>query len=1236
MIKNNILLTLVSLLLLSACATYTNRYRDDVDQEVYPEEKEIERTFYLIGDAGNAELGQSTEGLLIFKKILEQANDPNSFAIFLGDNIYPVGMPPENSTERALAEHRIDAQVETFENFKGTPIIIPGNHDWYNDGLNGLSREEEYIKEITGKDDIFLPRDGCPLVSYDVSDEVHLILIDTQWYLEDWNKNPKINDKCDNIKDREKFFIEFQNELKKNQQKTVIIAMHHPMFTNGVHGGKFALDKHLYPSQQKLPLPILASLVTQVRTQGGVSKQDRFNEKYNELMKRLRLLAQDVKKSVFVSGHEHGLQYIEHEEVRQIVSGSGSKSSYAFLGNDGLFSSDYEGFARLDIFKDGSSFVRYYGADQETGELDLFFQKQVYAPDKLLEYSNLTTEYDTTVQASVYTIEETERSDLFENVWGEQYRDVYGKKVTVPVAILDTLYGGLKVIRPGGGNQTTSLRLEDKDGREYNMRSLRKSGVQFLQNTVLKQNEDMEEDLENSLPRSLIQDFYTAAHPYGAFAIPTLSKAARVLSATPELFYVPKQPALGIYNADYGDELYMIVERPAEEFDGAAFNYPDDIESTDDILDKIRSDEENVVDEVTYIRARMFDMLIGDWDRDNDQWRWAEYKDQNGKDVFVPIPRDRDQVFTNFDGTILNIAQTLFGAAKQFQAYDKNLKDIKWFNKEGIKLDRALAQQSGSEVWLEQARFLQNQITDAVIEEAFNQLPEEVQGGESISSIKENLKGRRDNIVEIAETYYEYLAELQMVTGTDKDDYFEITRGNNQTTVKAWRIKGGEKADLLINRTYYSDETNQLWIYGLDDDDVFEVNGTGNNPIFIRIIGGQNNDVYRIYNGREIKVYDHETLPNTIESRGGANFRLTDVYDYNTYDYKKDILRYNVITPAIGYNPDNGLTLGLSDSYTVNGFKQNPYSQQHRFKANYFFATHGLDLNYEGEFAGILNDWNLVLHGRYATPNYTRNFFGFGNESVNPDEQQGYDYNRVRMSVAEVSGGLLRNSDYGSTFSVKALLQSFALQENALRFIEQANVIELEEAKYFASLDATYEYHSKDNSLAPTRGMDFILNGGFTNSLTNTGNRFLYLNPSLGFYNALSANRKLVLKTTARAQFRFGDNYEFYQGASLGENNNLRGYRFDRYIGGEAFTTSADLRYGFDTFKTGLIPLQIGIFTGYDVGRVWYDGDAKSEKWHDSYGLGFWVNSTDALSGTFNMFRGSEGFRVSFGFGFNF
>ncbi|WGK64744.1 phosphoesterase [Croceiramulus getboli] len=951
-------------------------------------------------------------------------------------------------------------------------------------------------------------------------------------------------------------------------------------------------------------------------------------------MKRIEVIIEDKHRLVLASGHEHSLQYSEEEEIKQIVSGSGSKASYVTLGSKGLFGYTGQGFAVYDVFEDGSSWVRFYGSDGSNNP-KLLYEKEVYPPIVPYDVSGLTRDFPPTTEAAIYSEEETDRSGFFKTVWGEHYRDVYSTKIKAPNVLLDTLYGGVTIERPGGGHQTRSLRLVAKEtGKEYNMRALRKSAIQFIESVILKNNDNADE-LEESLPEELVQDFYTAAHPYGAFAIPKLSDAVGVLNTTPELYYVPKQPALGKYNDDYGDALYMIVERPAEEYEGKIFSYPDDIESTDDILDKLRSNEENIIDERAYVRARMFDMLLGDWDRHSDQWRWAEFKDQNGKDVFVPIPRDRDQVFSNFDGTLLDVARSLFGAARQFQVYDKELNDVKWFNLAGAKLDRALAQESTREVWIAQAQHIQKALTDEIIEEAFQDMPEEVRNDETVEEIKTKMRGRRDNLVDIAERYYDYLAQLQTVTGTDDDDFFEIERQDNATRVRVWRIIDGEKGELIHERTYLSEETKELWIYGLDDDDVFVARGKGNNPIFTRIIGGQNNDIYRIEDGRRIKVYDHESLPNTIESRGGANFRLTDIYNANTYTYQKEILSSNVLLPAIGFNPDDGVSLGLSNVYTINGFIRNPFTQRHTISAGYFFATEGLNFQYKGEFAAIMNDWNLKITGRYTTPNFAQNFFGFGNETVNPEDELGMDYNRVRISRIEGGAALVKNSDYGSIFEFGALFQSLEVEESENRIVDDLDFVPVEERIPFGTVHASYNYESYDDPLNASRGMIFDVQTGYTVNLDDTDRSFGFINPHLGFVNALSGDRKLTLKTDVRAQFRIGDDFEFYQSASLGQRTGLRGFRFNRFQGETAFSGSGDVRYAFESFSTGLIPLQIGIFGGYDIGRVWLDGE-DSKIWHDSYGVGFWVNSADALSGTFNFFNSDEGLRVSFGFGFQF
>ena len=50
-------------------------------------------------------------------------------------------------------------------------------------------------------------------------------------------------------------------------------------------------------------------------------------------------------------------------------------------------------------------------------------------------------------------------------------------------------------------------------------------------------------------------------------------------------------------------------------------------------------------DQDQVLRSRLFDIWIGDWDRHDDQWRWASFKDKNGFTYYQPIPRDRDQIF---------------------------------------------------------------------------------------------------------------------------------------------------------------------------------------------------------------------------------------------------------------------------------------------------------------------------------------------------------------------------------------------------------------------------------------------------------------------------------------------------------------------------------------------------------------------------------------------------------------
>jgi hypothetical protein len=61
--------------------------------------------------------------------------------------------------------------------------------------------------------------------------------------------------------------------------------------------------------------------------------------------------------------------------------------------------------------------------------------------------------------------------------------------------------------------------------------------------------------------------------------------------------------------------------------------------------------------------------------------------------------------------------------------------------------------------------------------------------------------------------------------------------------------------------------------------------------------------------------------------------------------------------------------------------------------------------------------------------------------------------------------------------------------------------------------------------------------------------------------------------------------------------------------------------------------LGIHLFGGYDIGRVWLDGE-DSGVWHDSVGGGLLVSALDSLSAKFNLFKSDDGWRFTFGLRF--
>lgn len=1217
-----LLYIVLTLFAVQSCATYQPHYSTDYREQPFPSNKKKVHTFYLLGDAG---LGLVQDTVHQTNSLVEHLNSASaeSTLIFLGDNIYPSGMPKKEHKTRPEAERNIQNQIDLTTNFKGKTLFIPGNHDWYSNGVVGLKREQDFVESQLGKNS-FLPKNGCPIDKVKISEDVVLLTIDSQWYIANWDREPTINDNCA-IKTRGDFLDEFRDEIKKARGKTTIVAVHHPVFTNGSHGGQFSLKSHL------LPAPILGSLKNLLRTTTGIANSDIQNKFYNELSRYLVAAAQQNDKVIFVSGHDHNLQYIINDHLPQIISGSGSKLNPTRNVKGGKFSYAVNGYAILDVFEDGSSFLRFLDSNTSA----IVYQHQVLAPDPSAGNFTFKTNFPSTLQSSVYPKEATEKSPFYEFLWGKRYRDTYGLPVTAETADLETLFGGVTPVRKGGGNQSKSLRLETKEGRQYVMRAVKKNASQYLQSLLFK-DQYIEPEFKNTATERLVMDVFTGSYPFAPLIVPALSEPIGVYHLNPKLYFIPKQPRLGEFNAEFGDELYIVEEQASEGYvDIPEENFSGNIISTADMLKELHADESISIDESGYIRARLFDMLLNDWDRHQDQWRWLEFK-ANKRTIYKALPRDRDQAFSIMsDGLVLSSATLLFPAAKLLKKYSGQLKDVRSFNMEAFPLDMAVIRTSDKEVWDAQVHLIQNKLTDEVIENAFKVIPREAQN-KSVDFIKNTLKERKKNLQKISDAYFKQINRYAIITGTNKDDLIKIDNGENgQLDLSIFRKKK-DTTELFIHKIYDPNLTKELWVYGLDDKDSFEVTGKSK-KIKIRLIGGQNNDDFKVENGSKVVIYDYKSKNNNIDQAKKARVKLTDDYQQNTYDYRKVKQNTAISSLLVGANPDDGLKVGMNLVYTSNGFERNPFTRRHQLKGAFYFATSGFELNYTGEFANVIGRLNLLVESNFQSANFTQNFYGFGNETQNLEDTFGEDYHRVRIKEFGLAPSLIYKAYGGAQVSFGGSYEAIEVDRTAGRFI--ANTSEISPAVFdynqFAGLHIQFDFENYDQKAFPTLGMSTQLKAGYKTSLAESHRQFFYLIPEISFTHHLISSGKLVMATKLKGHLISNNQFEFYQAASIGGEDGLRGFSNERFSGQKSFYQNTDLRYTFNRMKTEIIPVKVGLYGGFDYGRVWLQGD-HSDKWHNAYGGGVFINGADLLSANLGLFHSTDGVRLSLSLGFQF
>lgn len=380
---------LLLIILINSCATSSLKMaKADMNWNDFmpPQSTEIYHSIYLIGDVGGAEQGASTIPLIELKKHLleDDRKDQSTDVVFLGDNIYPVGMPPVDHKDRALAEHRLNVQLESVREFAGNVTFVPGNHDWYEYGREGLKRQEEYIENYLSKygegfTDYFRPSDGCGNIDVmKIADDIELVSIDSHWFLTDKEEEYDFSD-CE-IKNRQQFVEAFKDTMAVLQNKKVMLTMHHPLYTVGKHGGYYSKKTFWLPFTQVnskliLPQPIVGLMQGILRSK--ISPQDVNSAPYASYRKYVIPPIESHGQTIVAAGHEHTLQYHKINGVDYIVSGSGSKQGATRMKDYTRFAYGNYGYGLVDYYNDGSIWLAFYAQKEHEEDFGLVYRSKL-------------------------------------------------------------------------------------------------------------------------------------------------------------------------------------------------------------------------------------------------------------------------------------------------------------------------------------------------------------------------------------------------------------------------------------------------------------------------------------------------------------------------------------------------------------------------------------------------------------------------------------------------------------------------------------------------------------------------------------------------------------------------------------------------------------------------------------------------------------------------------------------
>jgi hypothetical protein len=778
-------------------------------------------------------------------------------------------------------------------------------------------------------------------------------------------------------------------------------------------------------------------------------------------------------------------------------------------------------------------------------------------------------------------------SGLHQMLLGKEYRSLWTTPVSVPVLDLRTFAGGLRAVSKGGGKQTKSLLLVTPDGRQFFFRGVDKDASALLPT-----------ELRETVAGRVVRDQTSSAFPTAPPVVDRLLTAAGIPHAEERLFVLPaRDPRLGEFQDEFGGLMGFLQERiGGAEGPPSHWGRATEIIGTDTLFAWVGRSPDDRVNARAFLAARLFDVLIGDWDRHRDQWVWVRYGD--GKPhQWIAVPRDRDQAFAKYDGFLFYFARQ---TAPQLTNFGPGYSYIPGATWNGRDLDRRFLVELDWPVWDSVANALESRFSDSVIANAVRALPPEhyrLRGAQ----LEAALRSRRARIPEAAKKYYRMLAEQVDVHATEQADDASLTRlpdGDLALTLTS----SGSSDEPYFARRFHSGVTKEVRLFLEAGDDQIVARGKGGG-IRVRILGGEGRDrMVDSVRGGGPHFYDDPAGPSRTEGFSARIERRPYVSPLK--DPKavapQDWGRRWAFFPWGSFGPDMGALLGGSAVYTTYGFRKYPFAHRHLLRAA--FATG--PKTYRADYRGLFRRENSASYSEIllrASGIDVINFHGFGNEIPAPGDREFY---RVTQDAFGIEPSMVFSLGPWSTLRVGPILKYVSTDDRPDRFL--ATLGNLYGTDKFGEIGGgvTFRFDSRNRVNAATRGVLFELGGTLYPAVWDVDSTFGEVHGLATTYLSARAPLDPTLALRVGGRKLWGA-FPYFEAAFIGDASTVRLGRVNRYAGDASAYGTAELRLTMGQVEI-VLPAQIGVFGLADAGRVFLDGES-SDEWHTAFGGGLWL-----------------------------